>query len=582
MKKMGLFWFAAALLGAALIFAGCETEAETETKYVNVDVPVFGFTPPDDAVTASNIYLLQDLLATTSVYDHIIYAEAPSAAITVPDGKTLYLDASDDIDLTSAGAITVTGKLVVYNGTFTPGTKVTGAGTLEVEAFGELVVTDAALFTGTTKVSVTKYALLDASGATVSTEAAIKSWVGYAGEGALSLTVTILTPSVTLEAIGTRNVTYYSGFPAGGVIVENNVLPTETSLTIPAGVSLTTTNALAAVTSLTVNGGLNASGATGATAGVTITLGNNGYADLGVVKLAANVTVPAGAQFSIGDTSDFAAHTVTYKAGGRDLISDIDLTFSAVSSDGWTLDDNTTLAAGENIVIPASVIVPVGVTLENNGTITLESGAGLVLAGTVSSAATAGAKLKGTGSLKAGATTITGEWQALGAADTTVTIAATGAATSSIEASATTVALTASAAGATITQAAGTGNNLTIAADTTIALGGTTTKLGEIVLVKDATNPGKLSFAATGAQITTGVTTGTALTGAGGVFVAVANDGADTLGVSAFETTNHVVITGDNDSLKSIVWGNGTAYIIGPKSASGNDGTISSTTDCTG
>jgi hypothetical protein len=50
--------------------------------------------------------------------------------------------------------------------------------------------------------------------------------------------------------------------------------------------------------------------------------------------------------------------------------------------------------------------------------------------------------------------------------------------------------------------------------------------------------------------------------------------------VSGFVTTNYVTITGGEGSLKSIVFGDGTAWITGPKNGTSNDGSISAVTDC--
>jgi hypothetical protein len=502
MKMRSLFIGIAVLVSAVLIFSGCETETKTEYVTNTVTEEAQGFQLPDNAVTATSEAVLVALLADESgVYNDIAYAAAPSAAVTVPDGKTLYLNASSTITL--AADLTVFGKLVVYGGTFTPGSNLKGTGTLDVELGGSLKVTDDTLFTGTAKlgaVNIKKYASLDATGATVDTEAKVTAWVGYAGNGYLKLTVTVITPKVTLDAIGARSDT-------NPVIVTNNIAPaaTGTSLTVPAGVNLTTSDTLAAVTSLTVNGTLTASSATLATAGAAITLGSKGQVELDDVKLSDDVTVPAGAGFSIGTSSDFDGNTVTFKAGRSDIISDIDLVISGVDSDGYELNDSITLTSSQNLIIPedTSVTVKAGKTISNAGTIILGEGSSLVLTGGPATAAdTAGTKLTGAGKIVAGNTEISGVWQAVGADNTaTVTIAAsTTSGESSITASAATVVLTAGESG-TITQNAGASNNLTIAADTTVALGGDGAKAGEIVLknssATNATDNGKLTLIGT-------------------------------------------------------------------------------------
>ena len=121
---------------------------------------------------------------------------------------------------------------------------------------------------------------------------------------------------------------------------------------------------------------------------------------------------------------------------------------------------------------------------------------------------------------------------------------------------------------------------LVLGAKTTINVGGTSSKVGAIVLANHNSTPGKLVFDGTGAQITTGNSGGTGLTGAGGVFAASDSSTQDVVPVSAFTTSNYVTITGDDNSLTSIVFGDGTAYITGPKNGSGDAATISAVTDC--
>jgi hypothetical protein len=150
-------------------------------------------------------------------------------------------------------------------------------------------------------------------------------------------------------------------------------------------------------------------------------------------------------------------------------------------------------------------------TIATGTAVDLGTTGSLVLTGV---AGTDGAKLAvtNTGSLKAGATTITGAWQAVdtGADADTVTIAATSADTSSITASATTVAFTASTGG-TITQGAVSSNTLTIGADTTIDLGGTAAEaLGQLILTGHASTPGEIELThATTSIVKTGLEAGT-------------------------------------------------------------------------
>jgi hypothetical protein len=157
-------------------------------------------------------------------------------------------------------------------------------------------------------------------------------------------------------------------------------------------------------------------------------------------------------------------------------------------------------------------------TLTITGTATLDTTTGSLgsLALTAGTTGTTAAKLTGPGKVIAGKTEIFGGangWEAVGtyatAADI-ITIAVTSTTASSITSTnaANDGKLTAGT-GASITQTAGSGNALTIAADTTIDLKGTTTKVGSIVLKGDATaaNGGKITFAnATTSIIKTGNT----------------------------------------------------------------------------
>ena len=495
--------------------------------------------------------------------------------ITVPAGKTLYL--ADGGTLTSD--VAVTGKLVVFGGTFTPGAHLTGAGTLDVEAGGILTVTDDALFTGSGKlgaVNVTKWASLTTS-ATVDTAAKVTAWLGYAGKGRLTLTVTGITPSATLAAIGSPPAIEYGGYSLPAVKVTNNVDETALTFTVPAGVRFTTTGTLGTVAALTVNGGLDAGGATLASAGASITLGSKGQADLGNVKLLADVTVPAGAGFQLGAGSDFNTHIVTFTKGRQDIISDIDLAFSGIGAGGWTLAGDIALTAGQSIVIPASttVIVQAGNKITNGGTIVLAPTASLVLA--TPNAITGGAKIEGAGSLIAGATAITGAWEAVGTttAASTVTIlsAATGA---TITAATNATGLKAGAVGATITQAAGASENaLTIAAATAINLAGTTSAALGTILLTANTNPGNLSLTAT-SKILIGAGTG----GSNASAITTITIGGKSVTSSGFATADYKTV--GSDPLNLVQIGGTTAGTLKASTTSGNDVSIASNSAFTG
>jgi hypothetical protein len=208
-----------------------------------------------------------------------------------------------------------------------------------------------------------------------------------------------------------------------------------------------------------------------------------------------------GGALEFGNAPDDAlintAFTNYVKTGGTVKVG----TASSVAS-----TKTVTVPAGKILNVAAALTLEAGAELVANGTVNVGSASSLILTG---AAGTTGAKISGAGGLVAGATTITGEWQAVDTAGTAaVTIKATSGTTSSI---AGTVgnAFTAGAGGL-ITQAAGAGNDLTIAGSTTIALGGVfATPVGKIVLTGDNTNPAVLTLIGT---ITgeTGLTTGVA------------------------------------------------------------------------
>ncbi|MDR3357024.1 MAG: hypothetical protein LBO04_07555 [Spirochaetaceae bacterium] len=611
MKKQGLFLgFAAALLGAAFILAGCEQEAET--KYVNVPE---GFRPPENTVFAANAAELKALLADEAgLYPNIGFKPVTTSnelpGVTVPAGKTLYIEIASAYDLTAD--VTVTGRVVVFgnggaltlsNGSFAGDGE---QGELVFEDGGHLSVANDTLFatarTGLPKtVSIRKGAALTHTGAALTDKADITKWVGYAEAGSLDISTnaivtTSVTPNVAITAIGPL---------ADGktVKLKLNTAPTaeETSLEVPAGVNLTIDNskALDTVESLTVYGTLNATGATlKSTEGASINLGPKGEATLGNAKIKASVTVPAGAWLVASSITAVGATetnkiTITYKAGhSAPLISDIDLPFSGFSTtDGWTLADDISLATNQKIAIlktasvsSIKITVPAGKTIDNDGTITLGEDVSLVL---TAGATDTGAKISGAGKIIAAKTEISGVWQAVGASGH-VTIAATDDDASSITASAAAAVLTAGTGG-TITQLAGTGNNLTIGTDTTIDLkntsGASPTVVGSIKLAENATADagGKLTFSAGTSIVRVGSETDdtTALGAAGGVFVLTAATGK--IAVSDF--ANVLIYDGNTtaDKLNTIKGGSGSGYLqaYGGNSP-GNDPVVISASTVTG
>ncbi|MFP3091521.1 hypothetical protein LQZ21_14485 [Treponema sp. TIM-1] len=187
---------------------------------------------------------------------------------------------------------------------------------------------------------------------------------------------------------------------------------------------------------------------------------------------------------------------------------------TALAADSVTIDDFTVPEdQGLNIPAAKTLVIGAGKTLTYDGQVTIAATGNLVLA---TDSTTSVGKIAGAGSITAGATTITGAWEAVGdAPDPGVLTILSAAAGATITATGDAIGLKASAAGATITQALGSGNALTIGAATTITLGGTnTTPLGAILL-KSGADPAKLSFTnGTTSKVVVGAgTTGAAITG---------------------------------------------------------------------
>jgi hypothetical protein len=181
---------------------------------------------------------------------------------------------------------------------------------------------------------------------------------------------------------------------------------------------------------------------------------------------------------------------------------------------GMIIRDINDMSSAVKITITndgAVILKDKSLTLERGVTLAFATGKALTLMGDTDTNG-GGAKLFGAGVVSSGSTEIKGGdygWQAVGADN--IVIGFTSASASTLKAldkdgaaAANPAALTALGQGAAITQKADSGNNLTIAANTTIALGGIAgRKKGEIILTGGA-NAGKISLAATTSTITTG------------------------------------------------------------------------------
>ena len=552
----------AALVGAALVLIGCPTEAETETKYVNVPEMIHL------DVVASSLKDLTDSLAEQGDLSIGLTGNVDlSAALTVPDGKVVYILPEAELDV-GTSALTVDG-IVYVGGTLTAEStgvvKIPGSGHVGVVKGGALSVeTAASVNDGATPTPVTVLGsskvgfaseitlTLAATGTTVND---ITTALGYFSNGTLDASVSTAVKGLKPSAAVTEFGTLVSA--AKTLVIEANATEDANTLNVPAGLAISTDEALDSVTALTVNGGLNAS--SGTFGGLNANVSGTGI-------LIAGVATAGTAKYIIESSLKYAELEST-------AITDADLeipvntvrvfTGAAAPSGGVTVNGalnvstSLTIAAGKALDIAA------------DGVVALTGTGSLVLA---TDSPTSVGKITGAGTLTAGATTITGAWEATasGSSPGTLTIASASAVTATITADGTNATgLKASAAGATITQLAGTTNNaLTIGEKTEINLAGTgTTKAGEITLVSGA-NPGKLTFAAATSKVLVGAGTGgSAISGLTGLAIggkAIVNSG---LAADDFK----------NDSGKLVLLGGTTAGNFTASTTADTDVEINST-----
>jgi hypothetical protein len=324
---------------------------------------------------------------------------------------------------------------------------------------------------------------------------------------------------------------------AGELVAASALYTGLTTLTVSG--TFATAQALSGLTALTVEGPLGnfsapsvAGAGTGDDAGITLAVNAGGTATItgvignlklgtiaGTLTTAANFTplTPSGGTSTASPLSALAGAVINGVPFTAETTEVIALADNAVTTGNFAVSASQALRipANEGITTPTTLTIAAGSTFTYNGQVTLATTTGtgsLVLA----SGAT-GAKIAGTGTITAGATVITGNWEATGTTDGILTIlsATTGA---TITATSGATGLKASAAGAAIVQGTANLNFLVIGVGTTIDLAGTiNAKVGEIILTA-GTNPGALKLTAddpNGARITANA--GTGATQIGGV-----------------------------------------------------------------
>jgi hypothetical protein len=499
MRKMGLFWFAAALLGAALIFAGCETEADEKIVYlqgemIHLDVVVSDVTALKGALALTGDLAIGFDGSTTNTLTEALEVEA-GKVIYILSGGTLKTASGFDLTVkgivyvgiggildTSAGEVKVVDNGIIY---VLSGKTVTGGvnpGTLVIKNAGSVnygAETGAATVLGTDKGKVLIGGTLKLDNATA-TVSDITAAFGYINSVNLDAgTNTELTPTA---AVGIT-------IPTGKTLtIQADKADTTTSIVIPARLFLKTSQTFASLATVTVTagGGFSATPASGTdsafpAAGIVLVAEGDFYAkntvlfnDDSSVGANGSVALGAGATFTTGKKLTVANGSLVYFGATNNVWFPAAAGITGISATELTID-GIDVPEGEVLAVEGGTLV-----LAAEAVLTLNKGAAIW------------------GAVKAGATTIsgggppdTGGWRASDDVATVITAGGSGAATTATIAGGELSGFN----GSVITQAAESGNNLTIGANTTIALEGTDTPGGIIKLTQAASNPGKLTLA---------------------------------------------------------------------------------------
>jgi hypothetical protein len=494
MRKLGLFWFAAALLGAALIFSGCETEADEKIvnlqgEMIHLDVVVSDVSALKGALGVEGDLAIGFDGSTTNTLtedlevgaDKVIYILSQGTLKTA-DGFNLtvkgivYVGIGGTLD-TSLGEVKVEDNGIIY---VLSGKTVTGGadpGTLVIKNANS--VNDGAdtprPVLGTDKVWIGGTLKFDNATATASDITAAFDYVEDGGELDAG-TNTALTPSDAVKI----------SIPTGKTLTiqADGADTAATSISIPAGLFLTTSKALSALASVTVTagGGFSATYSTATafpTTGIVLVAEGDFYAKKTVlfndgsrVGAKGSVALEDGATVEVGKPLSVVNGSLVYFGAGNNVWFPAAAGITGIGTTTLTID-GITVPAGEALAVNGGGTL----VLAENAELTLEKGAAIW------------------GAVKAGATTISGGgppdaggWRA--ADEVATVIKATATATATIAGGE-----LSGGNGSVITQAAGSGNNLTIEANTTIALEGTDTPGGIIKLTQDGTNHGKLTLA---------------------------------------------------------------------------------------
>jgi hypothetical protein len=394
MRKLGLFWFAAALLGAALIFAGCETEAETETKYVSgamihLDTVVETIADLEKALAVEGDLAIGLSNSTTSFdvdadgltipADKVVYilngttlATASSATLTV--AGIVYVGINGTLDVKAASSKVVVnegGAVSVLSEKTVAGITDVGPGTLVIASDTSVIGEEGAKVLGTDKVSISgKLAYIGP----VADNDALTKVFGYVGKGG---TLDLSGATVTgLTSLGKPSeISALASEKSLIATLTASADETATSLTIPAGLELTAKSGdtLATLTTLTVNGFLNAPAATFA---ALTTVTGTGSIEAGAVPSAKAVILIGSAIAGISLEGATITGAFTVPADKLRALSDAEIS-GAVTVDG-ELEISGTLTLKNAITISEDG----SLSLTLSSTITLADAAAKITGGT--------------------------------------------------------------------------------------------------------------------------------------------------------------------------------------------------------
>jgi hypothetical protein len=505
-----------------------------------------------DTVTLVSFDTTQELLQNVSILPNVSLT-APAATTPFSGGKTITL--TDDTthgatlalgDTPTSFGVKVVNNAITDGGITTATTSATFLNT--VLGVGNLIGSTGVVDTTTVGITVPVGTKLTSSGALVggSTPLTIRGTASFTGASFGSQTAAVIIEQGADVTFGTGATFAALNTP---LIINGKATFSPNTVTFAALPSLTVEVAgdveftAAEFASLdipiTINGKATFSAATFVQANSGLTIGPKANATFTLATFAALTSLTFETGTGAAATVSFPEATFAALSGSLTIPASVtvngdgfpEATFAALGSIAINQDlalpkatfvALTTLTANADITIgTTSVVAPVnnltvggsgtveigtqGLTiaaeqkLTNNGKIVLDDSAGKLVLSTGSGPTIS--KLDGTGTLTAGATVISGEWETVGTDTGTVTItaAATGA---TIAAATNASALKASDDGVgTITQKNTIASSfLKIAESTEIALGGTSAangpKLGEIILVS-GTNPGGISCLAT-------------------------------------------------------------------------------------